>query len=444
MDVNLRNRLLESIDAGRLMILCGAGLSMAKPSGLPSAKKVAEVCFDTYRTKIDPGCDAKFRGNLEAFAEYFAERNQLESYFLDTLVPWQDFRNRDPNVGHIAVADFLMTRAIAGTLCTNYDDLIEKAGRALGGTVNAAIDGNEAEACSARAFGQGPFLKFHGCAVRDPKATVWTQSQLDKAPIVARLATSKKWMTARLLQKDLLVLGFWSDWAYLNQILDNSFDQLTPRSVIVVDPTPTNELAVKAQHLWNVAHREGGHFEHVQASASETLDELRVAFSQSYLRQMLEVGRETFIERHPETAVSTAWFAIDSEDSSVLYGWRRDAEGVPSSCPASQKTPISDVPLAYFHLLMRSAGAVQHEVGYSLNDRLIRVVRGSGKVLSQMQASFLEAPSVPAAHCVVAVGATDFGLPGNVVRENTPSSIVRPAPAGRWLTLDSARAELGI
>ena len=186
---------------------------MAKPSSLPSAKRVGELCYDAYRTKISPTCDASLRGDLEAFAEYFVALGQLESYFLDTLVPWSDFRNRAPNVGHGAVVDFLLTRAAAGVLTTNDDDLIESAGRSCGAVVNAALDGNEAEACSSRATGPSPLLKFHGCAVRDPKATVWTPSQLDKEPIAGRLARSKQWMTARLLQKDLLVLGFWTDWA---------------------------------------------------------------------------------------------------------------------------------------------------------------------------------------------------------------------------------------
>lgn len=40
MESAIRTSLLSSMAAGRLVVLCGAGLSMAPPSGLPSALKL--------------------------------------------------------------------------------------------------------------------------------------------------------------------------------------------------------------------------------------------------------------------------------------------------------------------------------------------------------------------------------------------------------------------
>ena len=54
-------RLLASMNAGRLLVVCGAGLSMAPPSSLPSARTVAERCFDKYRLEADPNCDLGLR-----------------------------------------------------------------------------------------------------------------------------------------------------------------------------------------------------------------------------------------------------------------------------------------------------------------------------------------------------------------------------------------------
>ena len=69
------------MSAGRLVILCGAGLSMAPPSSLPSAWRVAEMCFDEYRLTVDPLIDPALRNNLEALAEHFAGLKTLRAVF---------------------------------------------------------------------------------------------------------------------------------------------------------------------------------------------------------------------------------------------------------------------------------------------------------------------------------------------------------------------------
>jgi hypothetical protein len=43
--------LLGSIEANRLMILCGAGLSIPSPSNLLPAWRVAEICYDRWRDR---------------------------------------------------------------------------------------------------------------------------------------------------------------------------------------------------------------------------------------------------------------------------------------------------------------------------------------------------------------------------------------------------------
>lgn len=44
---------------------------MALPSSLPSAKSVAEHCFNKCRLEVDPTSDLGLRDNLEALAEHF-------------------------------------------------------------------------------------------------------------------------------------------------------------------------------------------------------------------------------------------------------------------------------------------------------------------------------------------------------------------------------------
>lgn len=165
-------RLLASMNAGRLLVVCGAGLSMAPPSSLPSAREVAERCFDKYRLESDPTCNLVLRNNLEVLAEHFASLSTLQSVFIEHLVPWPAFV-RPSNTGHAAIADFLITRAAVAGISSNCDTLIERRAWDYGADFRGSLDGDEAIADSVR---QAPLLKFHGCSHRDRLATVWAPS----------------------------------------------------------------------------------------------------------------------------------------------------------------------------------------------------------------------------------------------------------------------------
>lgn len=425
--------------AGRLVVVCGAGLSMAGPSNLPSAAKVAEECFDTYQVKVDPDCDVAMRHDLEAFAQHFADQDTLKSVFIDELVPWKDFV-RPSNAGHAAIADFLITRTAVASLSSNYDFLIEKYALENGFDFLSSLDGEEA---TVRSHIHSPLLKFHGCATRDRPSTVWTKSQLDDPVISGRIARSKVWMAANLRQKDLLVVGFWTDWDYLNAVLDDVVDGLAPLSVTVVDLSDAAALEAKAPALWALAHADAVTFNHVQESGAAVLDELRAAFSRNYLSQIFHSGRQTF-EAISNAPCQPHWLLGPAFGSEDLYGLRRDAEGVPSGEPAVRSSPGPSDILGTFHLLLRHAGAVVTPQGYELNGRSIRVVNGSMKVLSQLKSRFIEAPAVVATDIVVAPGSTDLPMPANVVRPGFAGNFMRPAPLAAWYDFDGARQELGV
>jgi hypothetical protein len=427
------------MDAGRLVLLCGAGLSMAPPSSLPSAWRVAELCFDEYRLKIDPHVDPILRGDLEALAEHFVGLNTLKTVFIEHLVPWMDFE-RPPNIGHAAVADFLIAKTVVAGLSSNYDKLIERCAWEYGADFRGSLDGDQATVASHK---QAPLLKFHGCSHIDRESTVWAPSQLHDPTIGERIAKSKMWMAANLRQKDLLVVGFWSDWDYLNQVLGDAVKGLDPRSVTVIDPSPTAVLQTKAPDLWALAHQPQVTFSHIQESGSDALDELRRAFSESYARQVLAAGRAVF-EAKTGIACDPAWLTVSGLNGEELYDWRRDAEGVPAGKPAMIKSPHNVDVLGYFHLLLRRAGAMQRPWGYSLAGQSIRVINGSGSDLSTVAKRFIEAPVAPTADIFVAAGSMDLGLPGHLVRPGTAGSLVRPKASGKWLTIEQAQLELGI
>lgn len=427
------------MNAGRLLVVCGAGLSMAPPSSLPSARTVAERCFDKYQLEVDPACDIALRDNLEALAEHFVTTNTLQSVFIEHLVPWPAFA-RPYNPGHAAIADFLITRAAVAGISSNYDILIERRAWDYGAAFRGSLDGDEANVDAAR---QAPLLKFHGCAQRDPVSTVWAPSQLEDPVISARIERNKTWMAANLRQKDLLVVGFWSDWEYLNAVIGGALADVQPLSVTVVDLSPTNALEEKAPQLWHIAHADNVHFEHVRESGADILDELRRAFSMNYLRQVLAAGRTVF-EQTTGVQCHPAWLQIADFDSETLYGLRRDAEGIPAVQPATRLRPGNVEALGYFHLLLRQAGATQLPDGYELNGRSIRVINGAEAILGSLRTKFIEPPVAVTSDIVVAVGATDLGLPSNVIRGGRTGNLIRPAAAGDWFDVNGARAELNI
>lgn len=427
------------MNAGRLLVVCGAGLSMAPPSCLPSAKAVAERCFDKYRLEVDPTCDVELRGNLEALAEHFAGTNTLQSIFIEHLVPWPAFV-RPYNPGHSAIADFLLTRAAVAGITSNYDVLIERRAWDYGAHFRGSLDGDEANVDATR---QAPLLKLHGCAQRDPTSTVWAPSQLLDPVISARIHRSRIWMAANLRMKDLLIVGFWSDWEYLNAVIGGALLEVQPLSVTVVDLSPTDALEAKAPQLWQIAHADNVQFEHVRESGADALDELRRAFSKNYLRQVLSAGQAVF-EEAIGAPCEPDWLDIADFDSEILYGLRKDAEGVPALQPATLTRPGNVELLGFFHLLLRQAGATQRPDGYDLGGRSIRVVNGASAILGSLKTKFIAPPAAVTSDVVVAVGATDLGLPGNVVRGGRSGDLIRPDAAGDWFDLNGARAELNI
>lgn len=336
----------------------------------------------------------------------------------------------------------LLTAAADHGISTNYDTLIERSIWGLGADFVASIDGVEA---THHSVSHRPLLKVHGCAIRDREHTIWTRRQLTTDPIKTRIQTTQDWLTANLREKDLIVVGFWSDWAYLNVILEGCLTSAHPATVVVVDPAPSAELQSKAPELWRVFHQSGIDFQHYQASGSEVLTELRAEFSHSYLRRMLMMGKSSF-EAKFGTSCPPALLETNGMEVEELYAWRRDAEGQRVGRPARARTPRVDCQnVAFFHLALRHMGAVREGALYRINGTLVRVLNGAGRWLSAMQEEYsLEVPVSPEAEVVFCVGADDLGAPAHILRGGASSTVVRPEPRGKWLDSDGARTFLGL
>jgi hypothetical protein len=436
LDEPTRIRLLGSIEANRLVLLCGAGLSIPSPSALMSAVRVSRACYDKYLPTME--LPAAMRDNVADLAGHFYGTGEFQSLFLGALVPWNELVGQ-PNSGHAAVADFLVCGAAEGALSANFDPLIEQWANGRKIAMRGALNGQEA---IAPGNGYKPLVKFHGCLIRDREKTLWTQAQLAEPQIEQRITTCSQWMGLTLPGKDLLVVGFWTDWGYLNDVIANALNVNPFGSVTVIDPKNSADLESAAPTLW--ARLTGGtaNFQHVRASGADALNELRVSFSRVWSKKFFALGRPMLEAEGKHYAAIDA--AMNSEE---FYSFRQDAEGVPYHRAARRKDPPAEAAAAaFFHLLLNEAKSTRSGAWYEQGGKLIRVVQGAGEAVNTVRERYKEPPAARQPDMVVCAGALDITIPGSLIASGAGASIVRPGAGGgtRWLTLEQARGELKI
>lgn len=436
LSAELITRLLGAIQSNSLVFLCGAGLSMSTPSNLPSAKQISEACYDAWLPT--EALDPKLRSNVDLLAGHFYARGDFKVFL--SLVPWDDLVG-PPNKGHAAIADFLITRAACGALSANFDSMIEHWAEERRVAMQGALTGQDAVTFAATA---NPLVKFHGCLRCDRDNTLWTEGQLDEADIRARVESCSQWMNLNLPGKHLVVVGFWTDWGYLNDVLARAFKINSASSVTVIDPSPTADLERKAPALWEKLTNLSGFFQHVQGSGDEALDELRTAYSKTWIRKFYALGEPLIVGQGGSVPSTATPNALEGDD---LYNLRRDAEGIPYDRAAKRKEPDPDASQAgFFHMALLNAGAIQQGAWLEYGGQSIRIINGGGQGLGQVKESYKEPPTFSQAEIVVCAGAVDLGVPAKVIDSGRGASTVRPGSGGtsKWLTLEQAKAEFSI
>lgn len=428
----------DAIVSDRLSLLAGAGLSMASPSSLPSAAAIAADAKAKY-SAIYGTSRAELPDAVELQAEFFFERNELATQYFRTLIDEHAFSGR-PNAGHFAVADLLLVGAIQTAVTTNVDALIESAGSLLYGRIGVGID---ASTVAALPPNTAPLLKIHGCHIIRKNEMVWAPGQLAVSPIRDRIDDAARWLGTRLLDRDLLIVGFWTDWDYLNAALERALEGSRPARVIVIDPLDATQFPIKAPALYELGGRASSDFIHVRVSGATFLDGLRHMFSQSYIRRVLHAGMQSF-EMTKGAPASATITEPPSADNPSLWSMRRDLEGCAPQKPATHRVPPVEPNLGLTLLQLRDAGAQAEGPYWVLNGARIRVLRTPNELLHVVEARFDRetAPAV-ALDIVIAVGAESQSLPANIARVGTAPSIARGS-AIRWLTRQDAMTELAI
>lgn len=428
---------LDALTAERLALLCGAGLSMAPPSSVPSAAWLAEKARLKY-SAIHGNGRPSLPDSIDEQAEFFFRRGELGTVYLRTYIDHDTFAV-EPNSGHFATADLLLTGAITTAVSTNVDTLIETAGNMLFGQIGSGVSRAQV---SAFAPNISPLLKIHGCW-SDRSSTVWAAGQVAIDPIRTRIDECGAWLGHRLLNQDLVIVGYWTDWDYLNQVLEATLGAVTPSRVVVVDPCETASFAAKASGLFALGQRAAPEFYHVRSSGDAFLDRLRVEFSKSYIRCVLHAGAMSysqFVGVDPDNA----WLEPSLNDAETLWRIRRDLEGRNPNEPARERLPIEEPLLGMTLLQLQARGAVAAGSYWNLGGRHVRVLRAANRPLHEVEATFArETAPIVAPEIVIAVGAESLPLPPSIARGSGTGSIARGA-AGRWLSRADAVTELGL
>lgn len=429
---------LDSLLTQRLTLLAGAGLSMAAPSSLPSAYTIAAEAKRRYDA-MHGASRPPLPSAIEEQAEFFFQRDELASVYFRTLID-QNIFAAPPNEGHYAVADLLLVQGIQTAVTTNVDILVETAGQTLYGQIGSGLDQAQVAALPPNT---SPLLKIHGCRQKDPDHMVWAPGQIGAPPVDARIASSAHWLSNRLLDRDLLIIGYWTDWDYLNQVLETVLDQVRPSKVIVVDPADSAAFQAKAPALYAIGEAVQNGFWHVQASGDDFLAALRKAFSKVFLRQVISCGTQEY-QHLTGSAATQGMMEPPNIENDALWRMRRDLEGCTPNQPAGLREPPNECNVGLTILQLRASGATSDGHYWLLNQKRIRALRTPNQPLHRVEETYARetAPAI-SADIIIAIGAEADSLPSNIVRAGTAPTITRGS-AGRWLTRQQAIVELGL
>ncbi len=401
-----------------------------------SAVGVSRACYDKYQAIT--ALPAAMRDGIDQLAGHFHGTHEFESVFIGGLVPWGELAG-EPNEGHAAVSDLLISRAAEAALSANFDSLIEQWAKTRKIDMRGALNGQEAMAFQHET---SPLLKFHGCMDRSRDQTLWTQAQVGEPQIAQRIQSCAGWMRNLLPGKDLLVVGFWTDWGYLNGVLADALNTTAFGSVTVVDPAASVDLQTKAPALWATLNPGTIPFQHFQASGAAALAELRVAFSKVWLKRFFALAEPLLTAEGKACPPVAPTLSCDD-----LYNSRRDGEGVPYNRAARTKAPAAvSAQAAFVHHLLLQAGAVHEGPWYIKDGRRIRIVHGAGQAMNSVRQKYNEPSAAAQPDIVVCAGAMDLSVPGYLMNHGDGQSVVRPRGGGSasWMTLEQARGELAI
>lgn len=263
------------IEARQVVLVIGAGVSMAPPTCLPSGTQLAQdVKTRLASSPISSIVQPVREDNLLAIADIIEEK-ALESFplFTRAIIESANFKMATPNYAHLVIA-LLLTETNVQVLSINWDTCIERCSY----IVSSSIIGCYNHEILQNHGNSSIFLKLHGCANHESSICIsskqisgetwWATSQVGAA-----LETGK-----------VAFLGIGSIAEYmkisLKKILERSRD---PSNVFIIDP----ELSTDWNDLFADAHKY-----HIQTKSEEFLDDILRALTLSQISRVHPLARE--------------------------------------------------------------------------------------------------------------------------------------------------------
>ena len=438
MEQALVDEIVQKLTNKQTVFWVGAGVSMSGNSSLPSAPDLNTQCVQKYKDTVGQTLPSEATADLASLTEYLHNSGDLVRLFIHKLVPWVKFKNGTPNDSHIALADFLISHVAHAVISTNYDTRIECAAKKLGEldfvTSTDILDLNPRR--------NSLFFKIHGCAEKEEKSTFWCQSQRNEDPIKKRIEDAVKYLPGKLLNKDIVLVGYWSDWPHLYAAICEVLNSCEPHKVYIVNPLPPKELEKKAPDLWQWVTSKNHDL--ISENSDDFFSMIRRGLGRSTLRRAFAASIPTY---------QVMFKGFDDPDLELelprlidtLYWLRQDIFGIPRSYAVDTNdvdNPGTNNAAAFLLHLLNKGASFSHD-HLIFNGKKIRVI-GCSSMLAIIKDKYqIELDIHQIDTILVCPGAIDDGgAATNVVRDPIPRDVIRGQGSGEWCSLESARSEL--
>jgi hypothetical protein len=87
-------------------------------------------------------------------------------------------------------------------------------------------------------------VKLHGCFRRYIPRLLWSKQQLGYSPFQERVREFSEWLPGVLQDRDLVFVGFWSDWFYLNGVLGSVIRNSQVSRFVLVNASSEDDLSL--------------------------------------------------------------------------------------------------------------------------------------------------------------------------------------------------------
>ena len=296
-DLALDQLALTLVNGEKLIILAGAGLSMAAPTEFDGGSDLARRIIQTVRAEFpdfpdtnDPGVvfDTLVDRDLaQGAARFIAIVQDVGPAYYPT------------NAGHAALIKLYLEDTIQNIYSLNVDPQLELCSTRLilnAGWLDAGDIGGNARAHSlalrwsehgVEGVNLPPRLqKLHGCILRDPNRTIWSATQLSGTDWPAGARWAQTGFESDIQHFTLLIVGCGYPVAYLNRSIEQGKGHaaVQKRSYLVSIEPFADYAAHRNPDLIRVAGV--GEDTFFDISASELLDRLLASFSKKLLNKI--------------------------------------------------------------------------------------------------------------------------------------------------------------